>query len=83
MAKHTKKHSKINVGDLPAFPSDAEISHDGAYYFRPLGMTIRQYYVGQVIGAVVASNKRLVTAETLALHAHKIADALLKIEESK
>jgi hypothetical protein len=75
--------STINDGG-PAFPFGqiSEITGQPINgYFAP-GMTLRQYYAGQVlIGMMANPNSTAVTSDTIAAWCFQMADAMLKAEQ--
>lgn len=59
----------------PAFPNHAK-NPDGSVYTHADGMTLRDYFAGQVIAGVAAHDGCLWAKDIT--HAYEIADAMLK-----
>jgi hypothetical protein len=75
--------SKINDGG-PAFPSTIQYFPDDKNANEEQGMTLRQYYAGQVLIGIMANpNSTAVTSDTIAAWCFKMADAMLKAREVK
>jgi hypothetical protein len=73
--------SKINDGG-PAFPSTIQYFPDDKNANEEQGMTLRQYYAGQVlIGIMANTNSTAVTSDTIAAWCFQMADAMLKAEQ--
>jgi hypothetical protein len=73
--------SKINDGG-PAFPSTIQYFPDDKNANEAQGMTLRQYYAGQVLIGVMANpNSTAVTSNAVAAWCFNMADAMLKAEQ--
>jgi hypothetical protein len=73
--------SKINDGG-PAFPSTIQYFPDDKNANEEQGMTLRQYYAGQVLIGIMANpNSTAVTSNAIATWCFNMADAMLKAEQ--
>lgn len=65
------------MNDIPAFPSN--ITVDPLYMKAGLhaGMTLRDYFAGQVLAGVNFAQSKCESLEDVAKHAYQIADEML------